>query len=441
MAKKFTAASVAAFKAGGGRREVADSGCPGLYVVIQPGGRKSFALRFRSPVERDGKGQRKAKKLTLGPFSDGSDKVDSVPAIGRPLTLAGARSLANAALDEVARGIDPTHKRRATRQAEKHKAIAAAEDNVEVVFEKFMKRYAEVKTRESSWRETQRIFDTRIEPKWRGRSVQHILKRDVLDLLDGVMDDGAPILANRVLAVVRRFFNWTVERDILSWSPCAGVERPAEETSRDRVLTDIELGALWKAADDEGAPYGAIVKMLILTGQRVGEVRELPAGKEIDVKDKIWRLPEERTKNGRASDVPLSAAALAVLKSVPRIKDAKFVFTSTGSTPFSAMSASKARVDTALLNELRKADPKAKLPHWRLHDLRRTVATNLQKLGFPVEVVEAVLNHKSGTVRGVAAIYARHDYAAEKRAALDAWAKHVERLISPPGENVSRLIR
>src|SRR5262249_29261966 len=143
------------------------------------------------------------------------------------------------------------------------------------VFERFMERHAKIHTREASWRETQRIYDREIGPRWKNRRVQDITKRNVLDLLDGVMDKDAPVLANRTLAAVRKFFNWCVERDILASSPCAGVKPPAPETSRDRTLTDEELAGLVKVSKAEGFPFGALTMLLILTGQRVDEVREL----------------------------------------------------------------------------------------------------------------------------------------------------------------------
>jgi integrase len=171
------------------------------------------------------------------------------------------------------------------------------------------------------------------------------------------------------------------------------------------------------------------------------EVRELPAGKEIDLAKAIWHLPSERTKNGRANDVPLSDAALAVLKSIPPIEGAEFVFTTTGTTPFSGVSKAKDRLDREMLKKLQAEDTKATLSHFTLHDLRRTVATGLQRLGYSIEVVEAVLNHRSGSLKGVAGVYARHDFADEKRAALEAWADHVAHLLNPKAAKVLKFPR
>jgi integrase len=428
---KLTSTAAEQMKPGKTRREVADGKASGLYLVIQPNGSKSFALRFRSPVDRDKTGQRAAKKLTLGAFDPNTREE---PKIGHALTLAGARTLAAAAMAKVERGVDPTHERRAERERERIPAPAA--DTVSDTFGTFMKRYAKVHTRESSWRETERIFKTRIEPKWGRRRVQDITKRDVIDLLDSIVDDGRGVLANRALAVVRKFFNWCLERDILAASPAAGVKPPAAEASRDRVLYDDELRALWQVAEGEKYPFGSIVKLLILSGQRVDEVREA-RWSEFDLDAAMWSIPGERTKNGRDHDVPLSPQAVDVLKAIPKIKsDAGLVFTTTGETPVSGMSRAKDRISDAVLAKLQEADPKVALERWTLHDVRRTFYSGLQRLGFSIEIAEAVVNHISGTRKGVAGVYGRHSYAAEKRAALEAWARHVDTIVTGKSANV-----
>lgn len=429
MTKKLTAAAVALARPGKKRLEIPDGGCPGLYLIIQTSGQKSWALRFRSPVERDRRGQRKAKKLTLGTVAEVND---APPEIGRPLTLAGARAIATSALADVQRGLDPTHSRRIVKRAERDEGAATADSDVSAVFEKFMKRYARVHTRESSWRETQRIFDRRIRSSWRDRTIQSIAKRDIIELLDRVMDDGVPILANRVLAVVRRFFNWTVERDLLAVSPCAGIKPPAAESSRDRVLSDVELRALWQVADADGYPFGPMTKTLILTGQRLDEVRCLPWS-EINLQQRMWSIPGARTKNGRDHNVPLSNEIVKIFNQIPRVAGiARLVFTTTGETPVSGVSKCKVRFDKQLIEALQKKDAKAKAPdRWTFHDIRRTMYSGLQRLGFPIEVAEAVVNHISGTRKGVAGVYGRHAYAAEKKAALEAWSNLVTEIVNP----------
>jgi len=407
-----TAKEVENVEAAKERFELRDALLAGHYLVVQPSGAKSWAIRYRRPLDR------KTRKHTIGAYP----KFD----------LGKAREAAKAALRAVAEGRDPAAERQ--EQQRKEAAGDAPGATVDRTFNRFLDRYAKVHTKPASWRETKRIFDKEVLPGWTGRPIEAITKRDVIELLDRIVDRGAPVLANRVLAAVRKFFNWCVDRDLIETSPCANIKPPAKEQSRERVLTDAEIVGVWKVADRDGYPFGAILKLLLLTGQRMDEVRELPTGKEVDLDAAIWRLPGDRTKNGRPNDVPLSDAALAVLKAVPRIDGAAFVFTTTGATPFSGVSKAKERLDRELLKELKAADPEATLAHFTLHDLRRTVATGLQRLGFSIEVVEAILNHKSGVLKGVAGVYARHDFADEKKLALQAWADHVAELVKPTGK-------
>jgi integrase len=197
------------------------------------------------------------------------------------------------------------------------------------------------------------------------------------------------------------------------------------------VLDDAELGAIWRAADVEAFPFGPIVQLLMLTGCRASEVRAAPWS-EIDLERRTWTIPGRRTKNGRDHLIPLSDAAVTILESVPKIRGAGLVFTTNGKTPFSGVTRAKRRLEKAVAYELGSIPER-----WTLHDLRRTFVTGLQRLRFPLEVAEAAVNHKSGTVAGVTGIYARHTYANEKREALDAWARHVEAIVSgKPGSVV-----
>jgi integrase len=260
-------------------------------------------------------------------------------------------------------------------------------------------------------------------PRWRGRKVQEITKRDVNELLDGVVDRGAAIMANRTLAAVRKLFNWCISRDILQASPAAGVTPPAGETSRDRVLTDDELRLVWQAADAEGWPFGPLVKMLILTGQRLSEVGGM-RWNEIDFQNKIWTLPPERVKNGERHEVPLSQPAVEMLSALPRISTTKgFVFTTRRNVAVSGFSRAKDRLDAALAGAL----PAGSKPidHWTFHDIRRTTASGMARLGILLPVIEKVLNHSSGSFRGIVGVYQRHSYSEEKRRALDDWATFV----------------
>ena len=261
-------------------------------------------------------------------------------------------------------------------------------------------------------------------PRWRGRLAREIIRRDVLDLLDHLVDSDKPIAANRTLSAVRKMFNWAVSRDILTFSPCAGVKPPTPEASRDRVLSDDELKLIWRAASQIGGPFGLLVKLLTLTGQRRDEVAKMQWS-ELDLKVRLWTLPRERVKTDQPHQVPLSAAAVAILESVPQIANSPFVLTTTGKTPSNGYSKGKRKLDALLPQDM---------PAWRLHDLRRTVASGMARLGIDLPVIEKVLNHSSGSFAGIVGVYQRHDFADEKRAALETWGRHIEGLI--PGKSV-----
>ena len=235
-------------------------------------------------------------------------------------------------------------------------------------------------------------------------------------------------------------FSWAVERGIIEASPAANVKAPGQETARDRVLTDDELRAFLRACDGMGEPFGPLFRLLLLTGQRREEVAALPWA-ELDLAGAVWHLPAARTKNKRASDVPLAEQAVAILEGLMRRSPLVFPaqFSRDGHTeprPLSGFGRAKERLDALMLEELRKADPEATLPDWRLHDLRRTAASGMARLGVAVHVVEKLLNHVSGTFAGVVGVYQRHDFAAEKRAAAQAWANYLDSLTAERPANV-----
>ena len=381
------------------RREIPDGLLRGLYFVVQPSGAKSWAVRYRY--------RGRPKKLTLG----------SYPAIN----LARARQLASRALMAVAEGRDPCREKKAA----KHEAEQVNRDLFPRIADEFVERHAKPNTRESSWRETRRLLNRDVVPQWKNRSVQDITRRDVIELLDAVRDRGSPIMANRILAAVRRLFRWCIDRGIVEVSPCGGLRSQTAEMSRDRVLTDSELRLVWLASDEIGWPFGPFVKLLILTGQRLNEVARMRWG-EIDFEAKVWTIPRERTKNDIAHRVPLGDQAIKVLTDLPKVGDSGFVFTTTGPSPVGGFSRAKSRLDAAVARAMVLNDPP---PRWVFHDLRRTTATGMAVLRISVEVVEKVLNHASGTFGGVVGVYQRHSFEDEKREALDAWGNFVEHLI------------
>ena len=250
--------------------------------------------------------------------------------------------------------------------------------------------------------------------------------------------NGAAMIG-RTVAYGRAAFGWSVKRGSVGTNPFAALPVVKSAAKRERVLSDLEMAEIWRAAGEASAPFGPIIRLLILTGQRRGEVAGM-AWSEVSDDLTIWSLPAERTKNGTAHNVPLSAPARSLLKSfVPedageRYASAQLVFPGIAGSPFAGWSKAKVALDKAIMAARAKAVKRggkapAPLPPWNVHDLRRTVATGLQRLGVRLEVTEAVLNHISGSRGGIAGVYQRHDWAAEKRAALDSWGAHVRAVI------------
>jgi integrase len=406
MAKNLTQIAIDNLKPGPARREVPDGKEGGLYLVIQPSGSMSWALRYRF--------EGKPRKFTIGPY----------PAIG----LAKARAETSKAKSAIADGVDPAAQKTAAKRAEK----ASQEDEsglVEKAVETFIARYAKPKQKEATAYETERVLTKEIVGRWRGRPLSKITKADVHDLLDSIVDRGSPIQANRTLAALRRMCGWAVERGLLAASPCAGIKAPAAERSRDRVLTDDELKAVWQASEAIGWPFGPLVRLLILTGQRRSEIAEM-RWQEIDFDKRIWTLPRERSKNAQAHSVSLSGQVIEILESLPRVSGKPgYVFTINGETSVSGFAKAKERLDTKLPQGM--AD-------WTLHDLRRTFTSGAARLGVAVHVLEAALNHKSGAIRGVAAVYNRYSYDAEKRACLETWGRYLEAIVT--GETAQNVI-
>lgn len=416
MSKALTAQSVEKIKPGKSRREIADALLPGLYLVVQTTGVKSYAVRYRL------KG--KTCKHTLG----------SADVLG----LEDAREQGRDALKMVQRGDDPALQKKLARLAPE------ISDAVGDVLVRFIQEYHRPKNK--SWRQSALALGFDADPKdasrlvptgkglakrWKGRTIGSITKRDVRALLDDAIKAGHPTKANRALDMVRKLFGWCRELDITEADPCKDISDPSPEHSRERALSDAELSLAWSASDQLGWPFREFFRLLVLTGQRRDNVARIRRS-ELDLDAKTWTIPASQTKNKKDHDVPLSDAALAIIASLPRIKGkADFVITTNGDTPISGYSRAKRRLDKAIKDAHGKA-----LPGWTFHDVRRTAATGLQRLGVRLEVTEAILGHVSGSRAGIVGVYQRHDWKDEKRAALDAWARHVAAVIGGKRENV-----
>lgn len=361
-----------------------DLALKGFGVKVTPKGRKVFIVLYRS---RHGV----LRKYTIGPYG--------------AVTPHLARSEAQKVLAAKASGGDPAAERR---DAKRRHSV----EQIQAVAALFLERHA---SERRSGKELARVFQRDIHPVWDGRSIHEITKRDVVTLLTGIVDRGAPGSANKAFKLLRAFFNWCIGQALLERSPCEGLKLPSPEISRDRVLTDGELRAVWRAAALIGDPYGAIVKVLALTGQRREEVARM-TWDEVNFTDRQWILPGTRTKNGRAHHVHLSDETCAVLGRLPRTSAYVFVC---AQRPYAGFSQDKPRLDHL-----------SGVSGWRLHDLRRTVVSGMARLGVAPHVADKILNHQSGAISGVAAVYQRHDFMAERRDALERWGRHVAELIS-----------
>jgi integrase len=351
--------------------------------------------------------------------------------------LAEAKSL-------LGKGIDPGLLAVAERDTERHA------ETVNELVAAYLDRYARVRKRSAS--EDERILRKDVLSRWAKRKAKEITRRDIVRLLNDIVDRGAPIQANRTLTILRRMFRFAVGQAILEISPCDQVEAPSSENERDRALSDDEIMLLWRTLDTAQMEPNArrILRLMLVTGQRKGEVMGIHE-QEIDTKKRLWVLPTSRAKNGREHLIPLSAAALRILAEAGP-NEAGYLFPSrfTGE-PYRGQSidhATRYLFDPRPISKRRKK-PGQKLPapplaglmeRFTPHDLRRTVATRMRELGISRGDVKMVLNHIE---TDVTARYDRYDGLAEKRHALDLWGKRLMQIINgeAPAENVVELAR
>lgn len=405
MATKLTKRTVDAAQPGTADLFLWDGDVKGFGLKVTASGRKIYVLQYRTQG-----GQ--SRRYTIGKH-------------GSPWTPDLARTEAERLLRRIAEGKDPQAEKKAARTPDATLTVAA-------VFETFMQRHVSQTRVEKEYRGA---FKNEVLPHWGDWPIGRVERRDVIAMLDRIVDRGVPMRANRVFAYVRKFFNWCISRDLIATSPCIGVRPPTPERDRDRVLSDEEVRVLGVAAGTLGWPFGPFVTMLLLTAQRLNEVAGM-RWSELDLDAALWTLPAGRAKNGQAHHVPLSPPAVPLIRSLPRLAGSDIVFTTTGTTPISGFGRAKRRLDAAMLTILRREakergeDPDAikGLPDWRFHDIRRTATTGMAQLGVPPHVADRILNHVQGTIRGVAAVYNRHTYLAERRQALYVWAERLHTL-------------
>jgi len=406
MQKKLTELSVARIKPPKtGRFEVWDTTLPAFGVRITENDARSWIVALRKP------GAKHPSRIKLGEPGQ--------------MKLAEARDKARELME------DPS-------------SLAPAEpskvDTVSDVAEEFITRHVLANRRKRSANDAASQLRREFVAHHRGKPIGEIGRRDILDALDRITDRGHPIAANRLLANLRKFFGWCMERGILEASPVAGIKRPAKERSRDRILNHEELTAIWAACDKMGWPFGPFVKLLIVTGQRRDEVAHM-AWSDLDLERRWWILPRELTKAERVHEVPLNNLAMEIIRECPQLGTWVFPANRAESkNPISGFSKFKRKLDRVSAAQRARdagADPETDdfelsewlLPDWRLHDLRRTAASEMARLRQPPHVIGAILNHSPGAVMGITAVYNRHRYTDEKRRALAAWGRELERII------------
>ncbi|MDE8654057.1 tyrosine-type recombinase/integrase [Novosphingobium album (ex Liu et al. 2023)] len=417
-----------------------DDDISGFGLKVTPAGGKIYVYQYR--IARPGEAARTpAKRYTIGKHGN--------------LTPDEARKRAKELAALVERGIDPRQQELNELAAEdeaKRQAQEMARIEGELAFKKvsalWLDHYENEKARRPSSVSLAKLVVNRyLTPVLGEKPMPHIGRADIQPIIDAI-----PVrrkgMRRAVFAYASVLFGWTARRGDIASNPLTEMVKPEAPKSRDRVLTDTELTEVWNASEKIGTPFGPFFRLLILTGQRRSEVAGM-SWTELDRASSTWTIPADRAKNGVAHIVPLSTTAIAELDGLADSTKSKedksdevawpktgFVLTTTGKTPISGLTKAKNALDAAIIKARRGDEDVEELevesiPAWRLHDLRRTLATGFQRLGIRFEVTEAVLNHVSGAKGGIAGIYQRHDWKEEKRSALDAWARHVASIITP----------
>jgi integrase len=436
---KLTLTRIEDLKCEPGRRDrlVFDDEQRGLAVRVTSSGSKSYLAQYTYAGKR--------QRVPLG--SCGA------------VSLADARAATKAIMGDVARGLDPA----AIRKAEAAAARAEADRQamtLSVLVDTWKTMHLAGK-RPRYAAEAVRAVEHAFAKHW-DKPAEHLDRSSVVRVLDALAKNGSVAMASRTAAYGRACFGWGLKRSQVHTNPFTDLPTMGAVSKRDRVLTDDELAEIWRATALVTSPFSHLVRVLMLTGQRREEVAGMAWG-ELSSDKTVWTIPASRTKNAQPHIVPLSTAVQGIVKAMPRRKalvrtehgaekpkDLPFVFAGEVGM-FGGWSKAKAALDDKILEARRTAAEKAgediekvvSLPGWRLHDLRRTMATGLQRLGVRLEVTEAVLNHVSGSRAGIVGVYQRHDWANEKEAALHAWAAYMAEVVSgrPAQSNVKKFAK
>ena len=376
----LTAKTVQALKANGGQYEVTDGQVPGLRLRISQDGTKTFTLLYRH--------RGKKRRMKIGRFPD--------------IGLADARLKASEVLLDARSGIDP--------RAKKDKDFTTLK-SVEDLVDAYITLYVKPNNKPSTIQGTSRILVKDIAGPWPDRDVRDITRADAADLIERIAIARSPFGASNALRAGRAFFNWLVRKHVIEASPFADLKDPAGIVKRERVLESRELAAIWQATYEIGAPWGSILRLLILSGRRRGEVVSANWN-EFDWRANIWTIPAGRTKGSRTSYKPITEMMEAELDGLGKKEDG-LIFPSqrqSSCNPVSGFSKVKVRLDK-----------RSGIIDWRIHDIRRTVATNLAALGVADTIIARILDHRIVGIPDVTAVYNRHQYIPEMHDALKRW--------------------
>jgi integrase len=384
---KLNARNITTLKAVGGvRTDYRDELLPGFFLRVTPHGTRTFGIVYTT---RDGR----LRRCTLGPVG--------------PVGLAEARARAKRLRGAVAQGDDPHGDQM---KARRQRLTAAT---VADLVEAFLASKEALAWRPKTRQEFARILRVEVVPALGDLKPEEVKRGEIRALVDR-LSDRAPVMANRVFEVTRRLYTWAIGKDLVETSPCVGLSKPSPETQRDRVLTEDEIRAVWAGCDAEPGIIADAFRLMLVTAQRRGEVLSM---RWQDVDGSWWTIPAELAKNGLAHRVPLSRQAHAILERLRKRASGSWVFPSP-------------TTDRPIENPQKAAErlrERSKVADLRLHDLRRTAASLMTGTGISRLTVKKILNHAE---RDVTAVYDRHSYDPEKRAALDAWGRRLEAIVS-----------
>jgi integrase len=389
-----------------------DTQVRGFGIRVRPSGTHAYIVTKRLP------GDTKPTRVTLGRIGE--------------LTLQEARERARGTIAAVRQGVDVNRAKREAVAGHRAQRVAAAKVRADTgyspdTFGELATRYIEREcTRLARGAEIECVIRRELLPELGTRPLAQLRRRDLNAIVDAIIDSGRPSAAHKLREVGKRITSWADNEELIERDPFEGGKNPVRRTARARALSTTEIAALWQALQAMGAPMGAFMRLGLVTGQRRTEIASLEWS-EIDLEARLWTIPPAKSKNRLAHLVPLSPLAIAIIESLQGIDD-RFAFSTRPGTRISGFSKAKSRAVTL-----------SGVTDWRIHDLRRTVATRMAELGIPHPVVSKLLNHSPRGVMGVTSIYNRYEYLDERREALERWAQRIRDIVEPPSGNVVEL--